>query len=163
MPILMQIGLGNLDDRTSPSAYLVFLGHNLISWSSKKQHTVARSSTEVEYRDVATTAAEILWLRSLLFELGISVVSSPPIYCDNVGATYLCDNPIFHSHMKHIAIDFHFVRRYIQDGALCVTHVSVADQLADALAKPIPSKRLQQLCVKIGVVPNSVLRRRIGK
>lgn len=67
---------------------------------------------ELEYRVIAFAAAEALWIKSLL-ELGIDIPLAPPIYCDNVGATYLCANPIFHLHMKHIAIDFHFVHNKV--------------------------------------------------
>ena len=100
---------GNKDDFTSTSANIVYLGRNPISWSSKKQRSVAQSSTEAKYRFVANTAAELNWVCSLLDELGVSLSHSPVIYCDNVGATSLCSNPVFHSRMKHVAIDFHFI------------------------------------------------------
>jgi hypothetical protein len=87
---------GNVDDRTSTSAYLIFFGGNPISWLSRKQRTVARSSTEAEYRAVATTTAEIMWLTNLLHELHIPVSKPPLLLCDNVGATYLCSNPVLH-------------------------------------------------------------------
>ncbi|KAG5580111.1 hypothetical protein H5410_050738 [Solanum commersonii] len=86
--------VGDHDDRTSTSAYVVYLGLTPISWSSKKQ--VARSSTEAEYRAIAETN----WLTNLLKELRISLVNVPTIYCDNIGTTYLCQNPIFHSEGK---------------------------------------------------------------
>ena len=76
-------------NRTSTTAYIVFLGANTISWSSKKQKTVARSSTEAEYRTVASTAAKVNWLQNLLQELRLSSSSPPTIFCDNVGATYV--------------------------------------------------------------------------
>ena len=101
--------VGNSNDFTSTLAYVVFLGCNPINWKSKKQKKVAWSSTAVEYRAIATTATEINWVQNLLYELHAQSPSIPTIYHDNVGATYVCANPVFHSRMKHIAIDFHFV------------------------------------------------------
>jgi histone deacetylase 1/2 len=143
---------GNKDDFTSTSAYIVYIGRNPISWSSKKQRTVARSSTEAEYRSVAATAAELNWISSLLTELRIALPQTPVIYCDNIGATNLCSNPVFHSRMKHVAIDFHFIREQVQNGILRVSHVSSDDQLADALTKPLPKSRFLSLKSKIGLV-----------
>ncbi|RVW27742.1 Retrovirus-related Pol polyprotein from transposon RE1 [Vitis vinifera] len=71
-------------------------------------------------------------------ELGVTLPTPPVIYCDNVGATYLYSNLVFHSHMKHVEIDYHFIRDQVQSGALRVTHVSSTDQLVDALTKPLP-------------------------
>ncbi|KAJ6861975.1 retrovirus-related pol polyprotein from transposon RE2 [Populus alba x Populus x berolinensis] len=142
---------GNKDDYSSTSANLVYLGNNLISWSSKKQKTVARSSTEAEYRAVASTAAELCWIRSLMSELYVDLITTPVIYCDNVGATQLSSNPVFHSRMKHVAIDYHFLREKVQNGKLRVSHVSSADQLADLLTKPLPRSQFQYLHDKIGL------------
>ena len=124
---------GNKDDFSSTSAYVIYLGRNPISWSSKKQKTVARSSTEAEYRSVANAAAELNWICYLLIDLGVQLPCCPVLYCDNVGATQLCSNPVFHSRMKRVAIDFHFIRDQVQNGVLRVAHISSADQLADAL------------------------------
>ncbi|CAA7053046.1 unnamed protein product [Microthlaspi erraticum] len=142
---------GDTDDFVSTNAYILYLGSTPICWSSKKQKGVARSSTEAEYRSVANTAAEIRWVCSLLTELGVQLPSTPVIYCDNVGATYLSANPVFHSRMKHLALDFHFVRENVQSGALRVAFVSTKDQLADALTKPLPRPRFLDLMSKIGV------------
>ncbi|RVW74797.1 Retrovirus-related Pol polyprotein from transposon RE1 [Vitis vinifera] len=101
-------------------------------------HSVARSSTKAEYRSVAATTSEINWICSILIELGVTLPTPPVIYCDNVGATYLYSNLVFHSHMKHVEIDYHFIRDQVQSGALRVTHVSSTDQLVDALTKPLP-------------------------
>lgn len=100
---------GDADDFVSTNAYILYLGSTPIAWSSRKQTGVARSSTEAEYRSVANTAAEIRWVCYLLTELGVTLPSTPVIYCDNVGAKYLSANPVFHSRMKHLALDFHFV------------------------------------------------------
>lgn len=100
---------GNKDDFTSTSAHLVYYGSNLISWKSSKQQAVARSSTEAEYRALANSAVEISWIQSLLVELGVTSSKTPLLLCDNLSATYLTHNPVYHSHMKHISIDIHFV------------------------------------------------------
>ncbi|RVW97975.1 Retrovirus-related Pol polyprotein from transposon RE1 [Vitis vinifera] len=142
---------GNKDDYTSTSAYIVYLGHHLISWSSKKLRTVAWSSTKAKYRSVAATTSEINWICSLFTEFGITLSTLPVIYCDNVGVTYLCSNPVFHWCMKHVAIDYHFIWDQVQSSALCVTHVSSADQLVNALTKLLPRSRFQELQIKIGV------------
>lgn len=148
---------GDTDDYVSTNGFIVYLGTQPLSWTSKKQKGVARSSTEAEYRAVANTAAELRWICSLLTELGFTLPAAPTIYCDNIGATYLCANPVFHSRMKHIAIDYHFVRGQIQTHALRVTHVSTHDQLADGLTKPLARAPFQAIRDKIGVtkVPSS--------
>ncbi|OMO75963.1 Reverse transcriptase, RNA-dependent DNA polymerase [Corchorus capsularis] len=105
----------NLDDCTSTTGHIIYIGSNPVSWKSTKQKSVARSSTEAEYRALANTVAEILWLRNLLNELGISV-PQPQLFCDNVGATYLSANPVCHSKMKHLALDYHFVRQHVSSG-----------------------------------------------
>ena len=141
---------GNIDDRTSTSAYIIYFGGNPVSWLSKRQRTVARSSTEAEYRSVANATAEVMWLLNLLQELGLPSLK-PTLFCDNIGTTYLCSNPVFHSRMKHIAMDYHFVRQQVQLGKLHVAHISTRDQLADILTKPLPRVRFCDLRDKIGI------------
>uniref|UniRef100_A0A3Q7EWD0 Reverse transcriptase Ty1/copia-type domain-containing protein n=1 Tax=Solanum lycopersicum TaxID=4081 RepID=A0A3Q7EWD0_SOLLC len=85
------------DTRHSTSAYVIFLGKNLISWCSNKQHIVSRSSTEAEYRAIASVVAELNWITNLLQELGVKLPCPPKVLCDNIGVTYLCRNPVFHS------------------------------------------------------------------
>lgn len=112
---------------------------------------MARSSTEAEYRSIASTTAEVCWILSLLCELGIKVTTTPTIYSDNKGATYLSANPVFHSRMKHLALDYHFVRQQVQSRNDRVTHVSSHDQLADIMTKPLSRARFNDLAIKIGI------------
>jgi hypothetical protein len=85
------------------------LGSNLLSWSSRKQRAIARSSTEAEYCALATAASKSMWILSLFTEIKFSLPQSPLLLCDNLGATNLNFNLVQHSRMKHIQIDLHFV------------------------------------------------------
>ncbi|RVW20751.1 Retrovirus-related Pol polyprotein from transposon RE2 [Vitis vinifera] len=133
--LLHYLCAGNKDDFTSTSAYVVYIGRNPISWSSKKQRTVARSSTEAKYRSVAATTAKLNWVSSLLTELGVVLPQSLVIYCDNIGATNLCSNPVFHSRMKHVAIDFHFIREQVK----MALYVFLMFQVMISLLMPLPN------------------------
>ena len=93
-----------------------------------------------------------MWLQNLLHELRIAVPDPPCLLCDNVGATYLCSNPILHSRMKHISLDYHFVREQVQVNKLIVTHVSTKEQLADLLTKPLATTKFTELTSKIKVI-----------
>ncbi|XP_068319512.1 uncharacterized mitochondrial protein AtMg00810-like [Pyrus communis] len=137
---------GDPNDRKSTSGFVVFLGSNPISWASKKQHTVSRSSTEAEYRALAIIAAELAWIRQLFCDMHIPLHSSPMIYCDNVSAIALSTNPVFHAKSKHIEIDYHFVRERVTRGDLQVQHVSSTDQSADILTKGLFAPLFQHHC-----------------
>ncbi|XP_020680826.1 uncharacterized protein LOC110098350 [Dendrobium catenatum] len=121
--------------RRSITGYCAFLGNTLVSWCVKKQTTVARSSTEAEDRALATAATDIVWLRRLLQDFSIPPTTPTSLFCDNVSALALAQNPVFHARTKHIEVDFHFIRDYIRQKQISVHHIASIDQPADLFTK----------------------------
>lgn len=109
---------GNKTDRRSTSRWVTFLGSHLISWKSKRQNATARSSAEAEYRAMAQGSCEIIWLRSLLEDLGLLVQPSSQLFYDNKSAIILSSDSVLHEQTKHIDVDVHFIREKVRDGII---------------------------------------------
>ncbi|KAM3374715.1 hypothetical protein P3S68_013429 [Capsicum galapagoense] len=140
----------DISDRASTTGYILFFGQNPVSWFSRKQRKIVFSSTEAEYRVVASALAETNWVTNLLKELHVSLPQRPTIYCGNVGVTYLCANPVFRSRMKHIAVDFHFIRKQVQQNQVHIVHIHAAEQIADTLIKALPKPAFDKHLFKLG-------------
>ena len=128
---------GDIDTRRSTTGYCFTLGSGAISWSSKKQPTVALSSTEAEYRAACSAATEAVWLRRLLEELGAPQSTSTLIWCDNQSCIAIAKNPVFHARTKHIKVHYHYVREQILSGNLHLSYCPTKDNAADIFTRPL--------------------------
>jgi hypothetical protein len=140
------------DDRKFTPGYCMFIGGNLVSWKSKKQTVVARSTAEAEYRAMALGVAEMLWLKALLVELKMDQRAQMKLWCDNKSAISIANNHVQHDRIKHIEIGRFFIKEKLNSGLLELDHVSTRDQAADCLTKGLNSLDLVRGCDKMGLV-----------
>lgn len=138
-------------DMKSTTGYCVFLGLNPILWSAKKQGTVFRTSTELDYHALASTATEICWLSMLLAELKILNTLLPIIWCDNKSAITLSANSVFHACTKHIELDYHFVGEKVLQKLLKVQYIPTEHQHANVLTKPLLYTKFHYFRTKLRV------------
>ena len=137
--------------RRSLTGWIVFLGGSPISWKTKKQHTVSRSSAEAEYRSMASITCELKWLKGLLSSLGVDHSAPMMLYCDSKSALHIAQNPVFHERTKHIEVDCHYIRDAIQEGLLSTCHVPTHEQLADIFTKALGHRQFTFLLRKLDI------------
>ncbi|CAM8961257.1 unnamed protein product [Rhodiola kirilowii] len=137
--------------RRSITGYSILLGTALVTWKTKKQAVVSRSSAEAEYRAMAQTSCELAWLTRLLQDLQVTVPQPIPLYCDNHAAMHIARNPVFHERTKHVELDCHVVRQYLTSGLLIPRFVSSSEQPADIFTKALPADQLHRLSSKLNV------------
>ena len=105
---------------------------------------MSRSSTEAEYKALANATAELIWVQTLLNELRVNHSPVAQLWCDNIGATYLSANPVFHARTKHIGVDYHFVRERVATKELEIRFISSKDQIADGFTKALPTRPFEE-------------------
>lgn len=140
------------DSRKSVGAYCFTLGTSgLVSWSSRKQSTVAQSTTDSEYISAAESCREAVWLRQLLASIHIPPSGPTPIMCDNEAANILSGDPAFHSRSKHIDIRYHYIREKCADESILMRYIKSEDNVADILTKALPTPQFLHLRSFLGL------------
>ena len=135
-------------DRKSTGGWLALLSGAFVTWQSKKQSTIALSSTEAEYYALGEAVREALLLRQWLKLYVLPENISAPqvlILCDNISAGHIADHPTSYQRTKHIDIRHHFVRAHVEDLSILIKYVETKRQLADILTKSFDIPRFQQL------------------
>ncbi|GJV27384.1 ribonuclease H-like domain-containing protein [Tanacetum coccineum] len=138
--------------RRSVSGYCVFVNGNLVSWKSKKQATLSKSSAEAEYRAMASATCEIMWILKLLQDLDLDGLAPVTLFCDNKSAIQIAANPVMHEKTKHFDIDVHLVREKVASGLIKTEKVDSKSQVADILTKALGTAQHTVLSKKIGLV-----------
>ena len=139
-------------DRKSTSGYLYKLFTTCtITWNTRKQQTVAVSTTEAEYIALFESVKEAMWLKSLLTSIGIRVLNPVVIFEDNTGCINIANNPTNHKRSKHIDIKYHFTREQLEKGNITIKYVSTGEQQADIFTKAVPVAKFEAMRNNIGL------------
>nr|ABA97697.1 retrotransposon protein, putative, unclassified [Oryza sativa Japonica Group] len=144
-------------DRKSTTGTCQFLGRSLVSWSSKKQNSIALSIAEAEYVAAGSCCAQLLWMKQTLKDFGYNFTKIP-LLCDNECAIKIANNPVQHSRTKHIDIRHHFLRAHETKGDICLTHVRTETQLANIFTKPLDEKRFCELRSELNILDSRNIR-----
>ena len=143
---------GCVTDRKSTTGYCSFVWGNLVTWRSKKQSVVARSSAEAEFRAMAHGICEGIWLKRMLEELRIPTNYTMRMLCDNKAAISIAKNPVHHDRTKHVEIDRHFIKEKIDCGLINIDYVPSCNQTADILTKALPRPAYEGIRSNLGMI-----------
>jgi hypothetical protein len=134
----------------STSGTSQFLGSSLVSWSFRKQSSVAHSTTEAEYVADASCCSQLLWISYALRDFG-GECTQIPLLCDSTSAISVAKNPVLHSRTKHIEVRYHLLRDNVEKGTIVLSHVPTQNQLADIFTKPLDQATFVRLRGELGV------------
>jgi transposase InsO family protein len=150
------------DDRKSRSGYVILMAGAAISWYSKKQQTIALSTAEAEYVAATSAVQEVLWLRSLLGELGFPQTSPTTVFEDNQACIAITTNPITNSRTKHIDIKYHWLREKVLSRDVAFQYCPSRDMAADIFTKALPKPAFTSCRCRLGLLPLSLTRGKVG-
>ena len=139
------------DGRRSVAGHCFSMGSGMLSWSSKKQKTIADLTCAAEYMAASEAGRELVWLRTLLRELGFEPSHATPLLCDNSAAVLLCGDQAFHNRVKHLDVKYHWIRERVENGELIVGHIASSGNVADILTKALPGPQFLTLRGCLGI------------
>jgi len=143
---------GDLLSRKSTSGYLTFVEGNLVTWRSKTQKVIARSSAEAKFRGMANGLCELLWIKYLLKDLGIKYTGPMNLFCDNKAVIQIAQNHVQHDQTKHVEIDRHFIKDKLDQKIIHFPFVKSESQLVDVLTNVVSGKVFHEMIGKLGMV-----------
>ena len=135
---------------SAPQVGIFAFGNNLVSWMSKKQNLVSLSTAEAKYIAVGICYAQLLWMKKLLHDYGITQ-DTMCVFYDNTSAINLSKNPVQHSKSKHVEIQYHFIQDLVEEEIVCLEFINTDNQKADIFTKPLDGLRFKFLRKIIGV------------
>jgi hypothetical protein len=147
---------GDIDDRTSTSGYLMNMGLETISWSCKKQATLANSLAKVEYISAWEASCEIFWLHKILQDLGIIKKTPTILWIDNQSTIKMAKNPLFHSKTKHVNTNYHFIKTLINNDIIKPQYCPFEDQTSDIFTKPLGRIKFTKFRDEISICKNEL-------
>jgi hypothetical protein len=144
-----------VDERKSTSGGAFFLGDSLVAWLSKKQSSIALSTTEAEYIAAAACCTQVIWMIQALVDLKVTYEEPIPLHCDNTSTISVSKNPVLHSKTKHIPLKYHFLKDQVANKVVQLQYIPSMEQIADLFTKPLPKAQFEYLRQKMGVLPFS--------